>query len=351
MKILLLTPTFYPQLTGNAVTVDRIARGLAEGGMVCRVIDLSAVAMEADVLKAAREFSPDILHSFHAFKSGRTGLAVKDLLKVPMITTLTGTDLHEDLRTPGRRETVLSVLAQTDRLTVFNDAARRHLLREGVNTGKISVIHQSVNFPKRKERNFRNELHIGRKTRVLLLVGGIRRIKNFAYAFPVLERVRENFPDLSLLIAGPVLEEAEFLRLKRKSRGRPWIRFLGRVPREEITSLLQCADIVLNTSDSDSEANAVMEALAFGKALAGRRIPGNASLLTDETGFPFRNREGLYKQILRILRDKKEAAEIGRKAKRFIAARFSHDREQAGYLRLYGETAHQERGRAAAVSR
>jgi len=78
----------------------------------------------------------------------------------------------------------------------------------------------------------------------------------------------------------------------------------------------------------------------------GRHISGNASLLAEKTGFLFRNREELYKQILRILRNKKEASEAGRRAKRFIAARFRHDREQVDYLRLYRETANQRFSRS-----
>jgi glycosyltransferase involved in cell wall biosynthesis len=344
MKAVILTPTFFPRLTGNAVTAGRIAQELIEGGIECRVIDLSAVG-KAEVEKAAREFGPDLVHGFHAYKSGRIGLAVKELLGIPMILTLTGTDLHADLKKRETRAEVLRVLAKTDRLTVFNDSARRRLVREGFAPEKISVIHQSVFFPGRKDRDFRTELHIGRRTKVCLLMGGIRRIKNLGYAFPVLERVRKHFPDLCLLIAGGVLEDEEFLRLRRKCNGRTWIRFLGEVSREEIPALLSCADIVLNTSESESEANAVVEALSFGKVVIGRRISGNASLLAEETGVLFRNREELYEQILRILRNKKEATQIGRRAKRFIAARFRRDCEQADYLHLYRETAGQRFGR------
>lgn len=345
MKAIILTPTFFPRLTGNAVTAGRIAKELTEGGIECRVIDLSAVG-EAEVEKTTRDFRPDLIHGFHAYKSGRIGLSVKDLLEIPMIMTLTGTDLHADLKTRETRAEVLRVLTKTDRLTVFNDSARRLIVREGIAPQKIAVIHQSVFFPERKERDFRGELHIGRKTKVCLLMGGIRRIKNFGYAFPVLAKVRKNFPDLCLLIAGGVLEEEEFLRLTRKSRGKPWIRFLGEVPRTEIPSLLGCADIVLNTSDSESEANAIIEALGFGKVVVGRNISGNTSLIDEKTGFLFRNKEELYEQILHILRNKKEATETGRRAKRFIASRFHRDREQADYLRLYRETADQRFGRS-----
>ncbi len=336
MRALLLTPTFHPQLTGNAVTVGRIARGLTAGGVECRIIDLSNVP-EVEVLKTAGDFGPDLVHNFHAFRSGRTGLAIKEFLNLPMITTLTGTDLHVNLKLPGQRELLLDVLKQSDRLTVFNDGALRILLRERIAPGKISVIHQSVFFPARRERDFRAELKIGRRAPVFLLMGGIRRVKNFGYALPVLERVRQSFPDLALLMAGPVLEEAEFYRLKRKCRARPWIRYLGEVPREEIPSLLACVDIVLNTSHSESESNTVLEALSCGTAVVGRRIPGNASLLTEETGFLFRNRKELEEQILRLLEHPQEAGQRQRHAADFIARNFSPGREGGAYLQLYGE--------------
>jgi len=338
MKVLLLTPTFFPHLTGNAVTVGRIAREMEEGGIDCRVLDLSIVA-EGELMRAAQEFSPDLIHGFHALKSGGMGLVIKDLLNIPLVLTLTGTDLYVDLKVPEKRERILRILRQADRLTVFNAGARQRLLRQNIAPGKISVIHQSVFLPEGRTRNFRRELHIGPKTRVFLLAGGIRRVKNIGYAFPVLERVRRDFPDLCLWIAGPVLEEDEFIRLSRYRKGRAWIRFLGEIPRKEIPSLFRCADIVLNTSISESEANTVMEALSLGKAVVGRRICGNASLLTEDTGFLFRNREELYKQILRVLRNKEETRGIGRRARRYISAVFCRDKEQMEYLRLYRLTA------------
>lgn len=344
MKAIILTPAFFPRFTGNAVTAGRIAQELTEDGIECRVIDLSAVG-ESEAEKAARKFGPDLIHGFHAYKSGRICLAIKEMLEIPLIMTLTGTDLYVDLKTKEKREAVLSVLAKSDRLTVFNDPARRLLIREGIAPEKITVIHQSVFFPERQERDFRSELHIGHRTQVCLLMGGIRRIKNFGYAFPVLEKVRTRFPDLCLLVAGGVLEEEEFRRLTRKSRGRPWIRFLGEVSRKEIPSLLSCVDMVLNTSESESEANAIIEALSFGKVVVGRRMSGNTSLLNDKTGYLFRNRQELHELILRILRDKKEARKTGLRAKRFIASHFHSDREQADYLRLYRETADQRFGR------
>lgn len=345
MKALVLTPTFFPRLTGNAVTAERITRGLAECGISCRVVDLSTVS-EAETLQTAAAFRPDLVHGFHAFKAGRTGLKIRDRLGTPMITTLTGTDLHVDLREPHRRGAVLRVLARSERLTVFNEAGRRLIVREGVNPERISVIPQSVHFPESRRRNFRAEWGIGRQTKVLLLMGGIRRIKNFGYAFPVLEKVREKVPDLCLLLAGGVLEADEFLRLQRRSGGRPWIRFLGEIPRAEVPSLLACADIVMNTSDSESDANAVMEALAFGKAVVGRRIPGNTSLLTQCAGFLFASRDELHALLLRLLQNGEEAAQAGRRAKRLMAARYGRDREQVDYLRLYSKTADQGVGRS-----
>lgn len=68
--------------------------------------------------------------------------------------------------------------------------------------------------------------------------------------------------------------------------------------------------------------NDVMEALDFGKAVAGRRIPGNTSLLAQCNGFPFNLREEHDVLCLRLCKNRQEAVQAGRRAKRLIAARF-----------------------------
>ena len=71
-------------------------------------------------------------------------------------------------------------------------------------------------------------------------------------------------------------------RLERPSRRTPWAQHVGPVPHAAMPALLAAADIVLNCSRSEGGmANAVIEALALGRAVLAADIPGNRSLIED----------------------------------------------------------------------
>ncbi|MDI6727058.1 MAG: hypothetical protein QMD32_08820, partial [Smithellaceae bacterium] len=96
LRSILITPTFFPRLTGNAVTVGRVSQGLSESGIACRVLDLEKTR-ESELVTLLEEFRPRVIHNFHACKSGRMGLEIRERLPVRMITTMTGTDINIDI--------------------------------------------------------------------------------------------------------------------------------------------------------------------------------------------------------------------------------------------------------------
>jgi glycosyltransferase involved in cell wall biosynthesis len=334
MKVLLLTPTYFPQLTGNAVTVHRIATGLSQLGAACKVMDLSRIS-GIDLLDAAGSFSPDLIHNFHAYKSGRSGLLLKKILGVPMVTTMTGTDINVDLKEDEREKTIQDVLEASDIITVFNDHAFSVLRKHGVPGDKIRIVHQSVLLEEKSGVDFRSLQGVDREDVVFLMSGGIRRIKHIGYAIDVLTEVKKVRPHLRFFIAGLVLETEEYDRIEKRLHRRPWITYLGQVGREYIPSLLKSVDVVLNTSASESEANALLEAFSCRKIVIARRIPGNASLLTEKTGFLFRNRREFYEKAIYVIDHPAALDGVRHEADRLMRTIFSFSEEQAGYAAVY----------------
>ena len=74
-RLALLTPFAFPSVQGNAVTVERIARGLRAAGADVEVWDLSTMA-RASVERRASEYRPALIHAFHAYRAGPLGLAL-----------------------------------------------------------------------------------------------------------------------------------------------------------------------------------------------------------------------------------------------------------------------------------
>src|SRR5215475_8338291 len=108
-RVAMLTPYFTPAVRGNAVTVERVARGLVERGTDVRVWDLS-VTTEAALQAEVRAHRPDLIHAFHATLAGPAALRLARWLEVPLVVTLTGTDVNHDLFDPHRAGVVRPVL-------------------------------------------------------------------------------------------------------------------------------------------------------------------------------------------------------------------------------------------------
>ncbi|MBI4634245.1 MAG: glycosyltransferase family 4 protein [Deltaproteobacteria bacterium] len=335
MKSLLLTPTFFPKATGNAVTVHRISRQLTKVKITSKIIDVSSLSRKS-LLDCAQNFAPDVVHNFHAWKSGRVGLKIKEMLGIPMITTVTGTDVNVDLRDRRKREIILNVFSESDCVTVFNEQARAILLKHAVPAAKIAVIHQAVFFPRQKKREYRKLLNIAHDTAVFLLLGSIRKIKNPCYAIETLEKIRKTIPNLHVLIAGSILEWKEFRKVEALIGHKKWITYLGELPREHIRSLFHAADFLLNTSSSESESNAVMEAMNCRTIVIGKDIPGNASLLTDKTALLFHSRGDLYTKSIYALTHWDKLVEIRKKARQVVTAPpFTFAAEKESYREIY----------------
>jgi len=334
MKALLLTPTFFPLLTGNAVTVERIGKHLTQSGIDATILDLSGLTNE-QVIRTAELFRPDIVHAFHAYKSGRVGRLVKDRTGSHLITTMTGTDLNVDLKTMRKKRAIIDVLDRSDAVTVFNEAAREILLQADVPREKVTVIHQSASLPDTPFVNFRRLWKIRRDAVVILVVGGIRRIKNIGLAFRVLQDLKYRFPQIHLIIAGPVIEDDIFQELHSDTAGKDWVTYAGVVDRKKIRSLFLCADIFLNTSSSESESNAMLEAISCGMIVIGKDIPGNSSLLTEETGLLFANRKDLARKIIYAIENFDGMKSTRERAAALAFREFNQTRERNGYVDLY----------------
>jgi glycosyltransferase involved in cell wall biosynthesis len=200
-----------------------------------------------------------------------------------------------------------------------------------------------VDFPERRDYDYRAGLGLSGDTPVILMLGGLRQVKQMDYAVAALNKVRRHHRTFQLLIAGPLLEPAATEALHKALRIHPWIRYLGEVPRNQVPSLLEQSNLVLNTSRSESESNAILEALSFGRIVIARDIPGNAHLGAGAAGLLFRNREELERHLLTILEQPERWAAVGKNARRRIAAFHRPDREMKAYAALYRDVSRPSR--------
>ena len=81
MKVLILTPSSPPELTGNAVSSERLLKGLTEREVETALMKSSSV----DLSRKADEFKPDVIHALHALKSGPQAIKLSMMSAIPFI--------------------------------------------------------------------------------------------------------------------------------------------------------------------------------------------------------------------------------------------------------------------------
>ena len=338
-RVALLSPFAPPSVRGNAITVARIARGLAARGLTVRVWDRSRhdeAAIEAEI----EAFAPSLVHAFHAWRVGPLALRLARRAEIPLVITLTGTDANHDLFEPERAAVVRRVLEGAARIVVFDESIGARVAAALPDlAARIVRVPQAVDLDAGARFDLVTAWPALPSPRVLFTFpAGIRPVKRPLLPLPAFDALAARHPRLRLLYAGPILDDDEGARLVTALAARPWARYVGAVPHAQMASLLTQSDVVLNCSLSEGGmANSVMEAFACGRVVLAADIEGNRSLVAhDVSGLLFRTEAELASMAERLILDETLRVRLGEAGRTAVSAQFPPSREIDGYRAVYG---------------
>jgi glycosyltransferase involved in cell wall biosynthesis len=262
---------------------------------------------------------------------------------LPLLLTVTGTDVNEDLADEDTGPIVRRVLEGASAVSVFDESMAAAIVEVLPETAaRLVVVPQSAVFEPPPVGHWPPLAALQRLPGpIVLFPAGIRKVKRPAFPLEPLAGLRDRHPALELVYVGPVIEDPEGEALRRLLSAYPWARHLGAVPHHRMPALLGLSDVVLNCSRSEGGmANSVLEALSLGRAVLASDIPGNRSLVEDGvTGFLFGGAEELAAKADRLLQDPDLRARVGTAGRERVNARFGPDREADGYLAAYSRLA------------
>lgn len=337
-RVALITPFGPPSIRGNAITVTRIARGLARYGVAVRVWDLSstpAAALEAEI----EAYRPTVVHAFHASRVGPLALRISRRVEAPLVVTLTGTDANHDIFDPARAPLMRTVLDGAAVLVVFHESVGARLeAAHPALRAKLEVVPQAVDLDTTAHFDLASRWTVPRDALLFVFPAGLRPVKRPLFPLRPLGRLVATHPHVRLLLAGPVLDEATGETLRGALQDLTWARHVGAVPHDQIASLLARADVVLNCSLSEGGMpNSVLEALALGRAVLASDIPGNRSVIEHGvTGLLFRTEAEFEEAAGRLVADRELRARLGAAGRALVQRRYPPEREIEGYLAVYG---------------
>ncbi|WP_160918005.1 glycosyltransferase [Guptibacillus hwajinpoensis] len=326
MKVILATP-FYHQLRGNTITVRRIARGLNEADVETEVISITEQVNSITALKEA-----DLIHGFNAYRFYQ----FMKTLSIPITKytiTLTGTDLNHDLTNPNRQHDVIACLRDALAVHVFDEKAKRRILEVLPDLErKLFVIAQgtSSSSSKRSPKKTSDLFHF-------LLPAGIREVKNIPFAIKSLQKLRQTHHEVRLTIVGPVIEKKEGELVKEFVLDNDeWVNYEGAIPHSEMEGLYSHADVVLNTSHSEGQSSAILEAMSYGLPVLVSKNKGNLSLVThNKTGLVYEGVEQFITCALRLVEQESLRQALGQQAAEYVEKHHSATQEITAILSMY----------------
>ncbi len=178
----------------------------------------------------------------------------------------------------------------------------------------------------------------------ILFVGRLEKRKGLNYLLEAFKQVKQEIPDSRLIIVGPGT------RLRRKYEkqvarsGLKDVIFVGFVSYDELSRYYKTADVFCApATGAESFGIILLEAMAMGKPIVASNIEGYASVVThgvDGLLVPPRDKEGLARALISLLRDQSLRQEMGAKGR---AKALEHSWEQIAqkvfdyYVRVLGE--------------
>lgn len=286
------------------------------------------------------EASFDLVHALHARRGGSCALPLARARGVPCALTLTGTDATHDIHQAEYGAATRATISGVDALIALRTSQLEELARAGVPLpSRTVVIPQGIDLtdePGGTRLDLRARIGVGPRDFIALLPGGLRPVKAQHIALAALEKLARRGVAAHLVLAGPTLDPDYEALLRVRAGSVPYVHFVGTLAHADMGAALAASDVVLNSSESEGESNAILEAQWAGKLVVARRNHGNVALIEDGAdGRLFDTPDELANLLEAARLDPRAAAAVGARARERVRERADPALEAARHMALY----------------
>lgn len=334
--VLLVTP-YLNQPRGNTVTSLRLRDGLTQLGFEVDMLALDSPEGWSEAESRLAHHHYRVLHVLHGASLETVLQRLPAAAALPLILTTTGTDINVDLFGP-RRPQIEKAFQQADRIVVFNPAFLSSLASSLPDIAdKLRVITQGVSLPPYPAWN-RSDHQWGKDDIIAVLPSGIRPVKRIEWALEAMETAAVYSSKLRLVVVGPIIDSHYAGAVLRQLEHLPRTTYLGEIEHGKIAGLYAAADMVLNTSSSEGQPQAALEAMSLGLPAIMTAVTGNLGIMANgQEGFYVNDPQELAQTMLRLAESQSLRREMGSAAARLVQEHYSALAEIEQYRLLYQE--------------
>ena len=272
-------------------------------------------------LPELRRAGIDLIHAHQALPDGAAAQRLARELGVPYLVTVHGRDVYHHLRQPGRIAAVARhTLASADAVMAVSHAVARQLA-DVVPRERLHVVPNGVSARPSTATAHQRWGEYARPHQIILSVGYLIERKGHATVLAALARARSQVRPWYVIVG----EGPERARLQARAADlgvADQVRFLGRLPHDDVLGLMARADLFVLPSWDEAFGLVYAEAMAQGTPVVGCQGEGLEDFVTDgETGYlvPARDPDALAGVIVRVLSDSATAARVGEAGRAAVA--------------------------------
>ena len=386
MRIVLLSPTYPPDVGGLATSAQRLARMLAAAGhhvhviaptsssapgQIARSVDSGVTVSRfgthrrtADTLAewfrlvvAAHAEQPfDLLHAYFVTEAGFVATYAGRYLGLPSVVSARGNDLDRAVFDPARAAHTLHALQHASTITANSHELVRQaealapgrtatLIPNGVDTTLFTPLSATEST-----ESTENILHhhgpsetsvssVAKNTARIGFVGEARAKKGLAPLLLAFREVAQARPAALMLIGGVRTGDDESLvAIFQKQHPDLPLVVVPYMPHDALPAYYRALDVLVLPSLQDGLPNALLEGMACGCAVVASTAGGIPDVLRHgENGLlvPPRDSPALAAAITQLLNDPDERSRLGRAARATVLRDFSPEQELQRNLAVY----------------
>jgi glycosyltransferase involved in cell wall biosynthesis len=287
-----------------------------------------------------RQEQPDILHTF-LFHANVLGRIIGKIAGVPKIVSA----IRNEYFGNKLREKILKITKHLcDHTTVVSEYTAGKMIEKGVIAEKnYKVITNGVDIEaltsenKKQKQKIKTNLNLDKKDPVLVSVGSLTEQKGFSYLIKAIDKLKEKYEDIFLMILGSGPKQKELKQLIQKLDLQQEVELVGR--KDNVKDYLQLADIFMLSSLWEGMPNALLEAQAVGLPSVATRVSGISEIIDDgENGVIVEpNSEGALISGIETILDqiKEDEGAIKTAAQQKIKQEFSLESMTEDYISFY----------------
>ena len=266
----------------------------------------------------------DLVHCHFLWSSGYVGMRLKQKYKKPFIVTGHGFDVYQlPFKSVDWTRRIQAMLRSCNVILTVSKKNKECLTKLEIEDQKIKILHNGFNseiFFKMDKNKVRDELEIDKKSKVLLTIGNLEKVKGQEFLIKSLKRVSEELPSIKCYVIGGGSLELELKELVKSLNLEKNVIFLGQLKHNQIGKWLNACDVFVMSSLNEGLPISMLEALGLGKPFVGTNVGGIPEVInSEEYGILIEpgNENELYSAIASALRAEWDYEAISKYAKHF----------------------------------